>query len=575
MTNSVTFPISLGGDGSTTTDDSNATTGLGAGGHRTRLLPVFSQGVIMAQTSVTQAAAALASATAAAASAASAVSSPASSSTSTTSLTIGTGTQSLTIQTGKTMPVGSFQLISRTSDSTKWMIGTVTSYNTSTGALVVSVPTNYTNGSGTFTDWTISLTAARGIDGDILNGVTLSSIGASLKPSFLVDFANTGSYDLRLSFTRATAGGRYNNLGLYESVPAGVPRIDYDPATGECLGLLIEEGRTNLSTYSEQIDNAAWTKAACTITVNSLPSPDGNTTADTLTATVGTATRSVLQSFTGTAGIYTISIYAKAGTTNWLALSFATTAQSNGAFFNLTTGVVGTVAAGVSATIQNIGNGWYRCSITKTLTAATYYHIIEVHSADNQTQSWTASGTEVIYLWGAQSELGTLGGFVTSYIPTTSSTVTRNADLVFTTALTPWYNATEGTIFSTFTYNIAAASTVIFGVNDGTSSNCIRFAAPDLTAQVTAGGVNTFATTYLGITNTYHKAALAYALNNSTSSLDGSSGTVDTSVTVPSGISRLDIGSFVGGSQINGHIKKFAYYPKRIADAELTAITTL
>lgn len=166
---SVTFPPSLGGDGSTVTDDSNPTTGLANGGHRTRFIPALSQlvavangGVSQSTTQVslatTQANNALASANAAAASAATALNAPGTSATSTSSLTVGTGSKSLTVQTAKNFVVGQPVMIARTSaPSTTWMAGNITAYNSGTGALTVDVVWTY--GSGTHTDWTISLAA--------------------------------------------------------------------------------------------------------------------------------------------------------------------------------------------------------------------------------------------------------------------------------------------------------------------------------------------------------------------------------------------------------------------------------
>lgn len=157
---SVTFPPALGGDGSTVTDDSNPTTGLANGGHRTRFVPALAQAVAVMSGAVSQveadALAAGTAASAAAASAASAVNSPGTNATSASSVLIGTGSKSLTVQTGKNFVVGQPVMIARTSaPGTTWMAGNVTSYDSGTGALVVNV--TWIVGAGTFTDWTISL----------------------------------------------------------------------------------------------------------------------------------------------------------------------------------------------------------------------------------------------------------------------------------------------------------------------------------------------------------------------------------------------------------------------------------
>ncbi|MFD1189759.1 hypothetical protein [Phenylobacterium conjunctum] len=152
---SVYFDPAVGGDGSTVTDDSNASTGLDNGGHRTRFVPALAQIVAIAANVVTKAAAA-------AASAASALGAPGTNATSTSSLTIGTGAISLTLaQTGKAYSVGQSVVIARTSaPATTAMWGVITAFNSGTGAMTVQVATGQTLGSGTFTDWTISLTAS-------------------------------------------------------------------------------------------------------------------------------------------------------------------------------------------------------------------------------------------------------------------------------------------------------------------------------------------------------------------------------------------------------------------------------
>lgn len=157
---SVTFPPTLGGDGSTVTDDANPSTGLANGGHRTRFVPALSQAVAVMSSAVSQvqadADAADAAAAAAAAAAATSINAPGTNATSTSSVLVGTGSKSLTTQAGKLFVPGQPVMIARTSaPGTTWMAGNVTSYNSGTGSLVVSVV--WTAGSGTFTDWTVSL----------------------------------------------------------------------------------------------------------------------------------------------------------------------------------------------------------------------------------------------------------------------------------------------------------------------------------------------------------------------------------------------------------------------------------
>ncbi|MEN9885487.1 MAG: hypothetical protein RL758_65 [Pseudomonadota bacterium] len=152
---SVYFDPAVGGNGTTVSDDSNPSTGLANGGHRTRFVPALAQVVAVAGNTVTKAQEALASANAAAASAATALNAPGTQATSTSSLAIGLGTKSLTLaQTGKSFVVNQFVEI--VNSSTAWMVGVITAFTPATGAMTVVV-TN-TGGSGTFASWSITPT---------------------------------------------------------------------------------------------------------------------------------------------------------------------------------------------------------------------------------------------------------------------------------------------------------------------------------------------------------------------------------------------------------------------------------
>jgi hypothetical protein len=152
---SVYFDPAVGGDGSTVTDDANPTTGLANGGHRARFVPALAQVVAVAANTVTEANDAAASAAASAASAATAFNAPGTSATSTSSLTIGTGSRSLTLaQTGKAFAVGQYVQIVSTASTQNWMVGAITAFTSGTGAMTVNV--THTGGSGTITAWAIT-----------------------------------------------------------------------------------------------------------------------------------------------------------------------------------------------------------------------------------------------------------------------------------------------------------------------------------------------------------------------------------------------------------------------------------
>jgi hypothetical protein len=231
------------------------------------------------------------------------------------------------------------------------------------------------------------------------------------------------------SFTRATTATRTNSSGLIEEVAAGIARVDWSGSGAP--NTLLEPQRTNLVTWSEDLTDIAWNKLASTITGNSTTSPSGLTNADTFSADGTFASHLLAQTGNATNGVtYTHSVYAKKGTNNFIQLvgtSGIYTAANVFANFDLNNGVVGSVGAGATATITSVGNGWYRCTMTATATATTAGSFILPCLVSSATASRAEANTLTtsVFLWGAQLEAG---AYATSYIPTTSTSVTRNAD---------------------------------------------------------------------------------------------------------------------------------------------------
>jgi hypothetical protein len=361
------------------------------------------------------------------------------------------------------------------------------------------------------------------------------------------------------------------------------PRFDYDPVTLAPKGLLIEEQRTNLLLRSEEFDNASWTKLNTTITANSSVSPDGTVDADTLVETTATGVHRISQSFTPSAtGSFTSSIVGKASTRNWLAIQNDFGSNNTTQLFNLSTGALGTQSgAGGTATIRSLGNGWYRCTLTTTTSTTNAGACnIYVSSGDN-INSYAGDGTSGLFIYGAQLEVG---AFATSYIPTVASQVTRAVDSasMIGNNFARWYNQTEGTIYA---QGIAAAGVDpvfntqgIVAVSDGTSNNRLRIVrASSQTTQWTSvsGGVITYNTTVGSWPNlAASKVASAYKTNDFSSYQDGGVRITVTSGLPPSGVNLLQIGDQPAGvRQWGGTISRIAYYNRRLANTELTALT--
>ena len=234
------------------------------------------------------------------------------------------------------------------------------------------------------------------------------------RPSLVMDFVrrechrnnaagNLEPVDLStfMTFTRASTATYVGPDGLIKEAASNVPRYGYDPVTGEALGLLIEEQRTNLVTYSMQSAMAGWDKTGVSALANTIISPAGDLTGGTVT--VSTAAQSAIsKSVTLVVGVvYTTSVYVKAGNTNVVTIRLG-----RGPTF-----LAGAdITLGTSAEAVHVGNGWYRCTIISTASDGTNGAVL-VYPGGRITQSVG----NYVYIWGAQCEAGS---FPTSYIPT-------------------------------------------------------------------------------------------------------------------------------------------------------------
>jgi hypothetical protein len=363
------------------------------------------------------------------------------------------------------------------------------------------------------------------------------------------------------------------------------PRFDYDPVTLAARGLLIEEQRVNLALYSEQFDNAGWAKDNATITANAAVAPDGTTTADKAIPSNGVdltsiANGTVRQAVTYSAGAtLTFSVFAKEAEFDRIELYFSEatgTANRATVTYSLVDGSVVTAAAvagtftSVSSTSTSFGNGWYRFTLTFTTGSGT---TARARFAVRDSGTTIGDGTSGILIWGAQLEAG---AFATSYIPTVASTVTRASDTPTITGanFASWYNASEGSIVvSADSFRGTAGTARTFQFDDSTADNNIR-AAGQSTLQVVDATVTQASlspTPLISFDGTVFKFASAYKANDFASVTTGAVAT-DTSGTVPT-VTQLALGRGVGGTILNGHLRTFTYYPQRLANEQLQALS--
>jgi hypothetical protein len=255
--------------------------------------------------------------------------------------------------------------------------------------------------------------------------MTIKGLFPASRPSLDLNFAKTKRLDPRITFSRSSTATYIGSDGLIKSAAVNEARFDHSPSTGESLGLLVEEARTNLLTYSSDYTNAAWTKQNVSLTPNSSVAPDGTLTA-TLVANDATNGEHRLYRNEGTTST-TRSIYAKAGTAGYISISRGTVAGGY-AVFDLLTGVVSASASLTSAAITAAGNGWYRCQVIGGVSEDIFVVNVGTTAANAVPQQTYAGTGQHVLLWGAQKEAG---AFPTSYIPTPATFTGRTSTATF------------------------------------------------------------------------------------------------------------------------------------------------
>jgi len=388
----------------------------------------------------------------------------------------------------------------------------------------------------------------------------------------------------KVTFTRASSATRVNSSGLIETVSNDVSRLDYNPVTLAPRGFLVEEQRTNLVLQSSDFETASWNKINSSVTANDTSSPSGAVDADKLTCTLANSglisqTRTVTASSTTD---YYFSVFVKAGNNNNVTLNtYYVGGTETNVYFNLATQTVsGVLPYPTDYVFEDYGNGWYRIGYrlardtTGTFTTLAYRIWINRPAA--------AVG-DFIYLWGAQLEANP---FYTSYIPTTTATVTRSADAALVNTSQFPYSATEGaliieaTAVNTTTGTPGAGTATVASVTDGTSSNRFQLSRASTTSIITysvfSSTVNqTSLSTVTGWSNnTTNKIAIAWKQNDFALSFKTDALLTSTSGNLPVGINRLNIGSRDGIGFWGGWIRQITYIPRRITNAELQARTT-
>jgi len=373
-----------------------------------------------------------------------------------------------------------------------------------------------------------------------------------------------------------------------QTAASGAARFEHSATDGQSagtsLGILVEGQSTNLVTYSEDLSNGAWTKVRSSITPAAAIAPDGTLTANQLTVD-GTALNSHYLFYdytTGGATAQTVSFFVKAGTLSWLQIRFS---NNNGAFsdswanYNLSTGAIGTISGGVTASATSCGNGWYRVVATQTaLTNATGRIRVYAQQADN-TIDFDGNSYDHLLIWGGQIEAN--ASHASSLISTSGSTVTRAAEsLSVATADIGYTGGDVSLVFEGDFIGDSSGTPHLFSLRTSSSDRIEAFRNPSddklkvsakaddvLIASATASASGIAA-------NTKFKFGVSYG-DNCNSSTDSDAGMTEiTGVVAPSSLSHLYVGYTGSGSHLDGHCAKIALYSSEISKTNLQAITS-
>jgi len=417
--------------------------------------------------------------------------------------------------------------------------------------------------------------------GNMLNG------GGGLNPDGLsldLPFAATKSLTARVgptpTFTRASSATFVGSNGLIQSAAINIPRFDHNPTSPfACRGLLIEESRTNSITGSNAFNT--WTLGNTTVASSSVVTPEGTADAWKLVEDTLSDNHNATRPFTPVSGTtYTASVWLKPAENGFAFVGFA-----GGGFFptfisvNLSTGAVSTaVGTTVGAASVAYSNGWWRVSFSLAATAS-LSSIIDIRlSRDGNwaNRSYLGNGVNGMYVYGSQVEAGS---FATSYIPTTTGSVVRSADVCSITGgdFNTVYNESEHTLF----VQASAMSHANFGsylsFDNGTASeqsSISGFPSPNRAVCYVVDGGTTQASPELSITlNQSNKIAAGMKLNSFQVAVNNATGTQDASGTMPTA-NTLKIGRAWNSATISGTYAQVKVFKKRLPNAKLVTLTT-
>jgi hypothetical protein len=495
----------------------------------------------------------------------------------------------VTKTTGQTDPNGGTTavLLTSTNTSSTYMyqtkagLGCLSIYaKVGTRSTFSLIPTGYNNGA--FFDLSSVTATASGIGSlakieSVGGGWFRCSVATSSSTDFIVSLSNIAGTDSVISdtMTFAFAQGETGDIAtpyiattsaaVSVGPVANVPRLDYLDSSSPRL--LLEPQRTNLVTYSEQINTGFTTSQGGTgllpvITANNAISPDGYQNADIIVFDAGAGTTSsdisaIRQVFGGTTATYTCSFYAKTP---------SGTAQ------------IQVRIDGSSYEKFTITNEWQRFTLTRALTGTSNQLDFAIRRGLNEPMNASAT----IQLWGVQVELG---AYATSYIPSLGASVTRGADAASKTGISSLIGQTEGTIFAEINFDLGvtaqgdsriqlsdgtASNWIFIGLPDGASGNLVRMYVNTPSSAMTAYSTNP-------VVNGVNKIAFGYKSGSFVLYVNGVQAATSSTTLTMATCSRIDLQGSVPAesAQERTNYKQLLLFTSRLSNDDLASLTTI
>jgi hypothetical protein len=408
---------------------------------------------------------------------------------------------------------------------------------------------------------------------DVYTGVSfIQSAIITNQTSYSILFDGDGGNKLRFRGLATGTGFSLDNVSVKEvTEDTDLPRIDYTDGTGS---LLLEPQSTNRLTYSEDFTQSIWTNARSSGATNQIIAPDGTATGYKLIDSTDNNTHLLYSTQTvTTSSVFAFSVFLKKGSLNNAFIAHDSSIDQS-VVFDLQNGTIVSTGSDVtSSKIESFDNDWYRCSFTHTPTSTVRLYRVGTY---NGNISYSGSGSDFVYCWGAQLEQQS---YATSYIPTSGSAVTRDADVCNNSGSSDLINSTEGVLYAEISSLANDGTSRRISLSSGSDANRVSLEIDETSNRIkvfmNGGGISAAIITFDASDLTqFNKIAIKYKSGDVSLFLNGTEVATSTSTNMPVGLDRLN---FDGGNLSNdyfGNVKSVAVFKEALTDEELTALTT-